>query len=332
MTSSQFSRSLENPRRCRPLITPALVVCVSGFIALSSASLARAQDDGDSGWGKAKAKPAEKAPAKPANKSVAPAQDNKSLKDEGKELFGKSGSGGSGGAGNDSGGDARGWAVVIAAFRGEDREAAAAKALAQVRGEGGIPEAYVARRREAMVIAVGDFSSPDDERAKSELTRIQKLEINGNRPFASAMLAPPLDFKMAGSMPQYNLVKAKQLFGEQALYTLQVAAYGRLDLDRPGEKDLVEARAAAEQAVANLRQEGEQAWYYHGPSMSMVCVGVYDQTDFDPQLPNLKSTKLRETQKRHPYNLYNGAGLKIKRKGERTQTLQPSSLVEIPKN
>ena len=328
MTSSQFSRSIENPKLVIRPITPALVVFISGLIALSSAPTARAQDDGDSGWGRSKPKPAEKAPAKPASTSP----DKKSLKDEGKELFGKPGSGQAGGAGDASASVARGWAVVIAAFRGEDRESAAAKALAQVRSEGGIPEAYAARRREATVIAVGDFASPDDDRAKQELSRIQKLEINGNRPFASAMLAPPLDFKMVGSMPQYNLVKAKQLFGAQALYTLQVAAYGRLDLDRPTEKDLVEARAAAEQAAANLRQEGEQAWYYHGPSMSMVCVGTFDQTDFDPQLPNLKSTKLRETQKRHPYNLYNGAGLKVKHKGERTQTMQASSLVEIPKN
>ena len=146
------------------------------------------------------------------------------------------------------------------------------------------------------------------------------------------MLAPPLDFKMTGSMPQFNLVKAKQLFGEQALYTLQVAAYGRLDVEHPTEKDLAQPRAAAEQAAAKLREEGEQAWYYHGPTMSMVCIGVFDQTDFDPQMPNFKSSKLRESQKRHPYNLYNGAGLKVKRKGDRNLTMQPSSLVEIPKN
>lgn len=327
MTSLQFSRVNENPVRTVRRTTPALVVFVSGFIIASCATSVLAQDDGDSGW-KTKPKPSEKAPAKPTAKPQGASPDKKSLKDEGKELFNQPGAG----KGDAAAGDAQGWAVVIAAFRGEDREQAAAKALAKVRSEGGLPEAYAARRREAMVIAVGDFPAPDDERAKAELTRIQKLEINGSKPFASAMLAPPLDFKMAGSMPQFNLVKAKQLFGEQALYTLQVAAYGRLDVERPTEKDLAEPRAAAEQAVAKLREEGEQAWYYHGPSMSMVCVGVFDQTDFDPQLPNFKSPKLRETQKRHPYNLYNGAGLRVKRKGERGQSMQPSSLVEIPKN
>lgn len=328
MTSSQFSRVIQSPTRRIHRITPALVVFVSGFIVASCVSTAHAQDDGDSGWNKAKPKPTEKAPAKPAAKPQVGSPDKKSMKDEGKELFGQPGAG----KGDSASGDAQGWAVVIAAFRGEDREQAAAKALAKVRSEGGIPEAYSARRREAVVIAVGDFPAPDDERAKAELARIQKLEINGTKPFASAMLAPPLDFKMAGSMPQFNLAKAKQLFGEQALYTLQVAAYGRLDIERPTEKDLVETRAAAENAVAKLREEGEQAWYYHGPSMSMVCVGVFDQTDFDPQVPNFKSAKLRETQKRHPYNLYNGAGLRVKRKGERGQSMQPSSLVEIPKN
>ncbi len=323
MITLQFSRAPCVPSRPRRIVTPALVVFFSIFIAASCA--AAQPDDGDSGWGKPKPKPkvTEKAPAKPAPQGV----EQSKLRQQGKELFGQPAPG----KGDVASGDAQGWAVVIAAFRGEDREQAAAKALAKVRSEGGLPEAYVARRREAMVIAVGDFSSPDDERAKAELQRVQTLEINGARPFAGAMLSPPLDFKMVGAMPQFNLLRAKQLWGAQALYTLQVAAYGRQDLPRPTEKDLAEPRAAAELAAARLREEGEQAWYYHGPSMSMVCVGVFDQTDYDPQVPNYQSGKLREVQKRHPYNLYNGAGVKEKRKGIR-DTLQSSSLVEVPKS
>ena len=98
----------------------------------------------------------------------------------------------------------------------------------------------------------------------------------------------------------------------------------------PTQEELSEPRKTAELAAAKLRQEGEQAWYYHGPTMSMVCVGVFDETDYDPQTPTLRSPKLRETQKRHPNNLYNGAGIMEKHKGG-VPALQPSSLVEIPK-
>jgi nucleoside-diphosphate-sugar epimerase len=137
---------------------------------------------------------------------------------------------------------------------------------------------------------------------------------------------------MTGALPQFNLAKAKEQFGEKAaLYTLQVGVYGRRDLPNPKEADLKEVRKTAEEAAAKLRKEGELAFYYHGPTMSMVTIGVYDEKDFDPQIPNFESQRLREAKKRNPLNLYNGAGVKIKPKGS-PATMQPSGLVEIPKS
>src|SRR5262249_24035027 len=108
------------------------------------------------------------------------------------------------------------------------------------------------------------------------------------------------------------------------------AVYGRRDLPNPTQADLTEARKAAEQAAARFRQEGEQAFYYHGPRMSMVTIGAFNIEDFDPQTPSYQSTRLLEVRKRHPYNLYNGAGIKVINKANGRSELQPSSLVEIP--
>ncbi len=312
-------------RRITCSATPAWVV-LAALLACTSPVLA--QDDGDSGWKSAKPKPkATPAPAtQPAPKPTTGDKDK--IKNEGRELFNKP----LPGSGDGGAGDAAGWAIVLVAIRGDERDQVAARTLAQVRAEGGLPEAYLTKRRDAIIVAVGDFPTPDDPRAKAELSRVQNLEINGNKPYASAMLAPPLDFKMTGSMPQFNLLRAKELSGGSAIYTLQVAVYGRMDLPHPSQEDLAEPRKAAEQAAAKLRQEGEQAWYYHGQTMSMVCIGSFDQTDFDPQTPNFKSPKLRDIQKRYPYNLYNGAGINVKRKGDRVEAKQPSSLVEIPKS
>ena len=256
--------------------------------------------------------------------------DKERLKREGKELFNQP-RGAQPGQAEQPGAGPKGWAVVIAAFRGEQREQVAAEMLSKIRSEGGLPEAYVARRNEGVIIAVGDFPSPDDEQARKELARIQGIEIGGVKPYSGVMLAPPLEWKMAGSTPQFNLARAKELYGERALYTLQVGAYGRMDIKgTPNEADLAEARKAAEQAAVKLRQEGEMAFYFHGPTMSMVTVGVFDNTDFDPQAASFKSARLRDTQKRNPYNLYNGAGIKVKVRGQ-ADRLQPSNLVEIPK-
>src|SRR5205085_2603032 len=122
--------------------------------ALAPPAHAQANESGG-GWTKTP-KPDAKAPAKPEAKPPTPAE---KLKQEGKELFGQPGA--AQGDKNESG--AKGWAVCIAAFKGEGHEQAAATLLAKIRSEGGLPEAYTAKRNDAVIIAVGDFSGPEDE-------------------------------------------------------------------------------------------------------------------------------------------------------------------------
>ncbi len=242
---------------------------------------------------------------------------------EGKKLFG------SGNEGSDASKADTGWSVLIGIFRGEKHEKQAQQALSEFRTRGMLPEAYLQKRGEATCILVGQFTGPDDPNAQAELKRVQSIQIENVAPYVGSYLVPPHRADLKGSIPEYNLRQARLLYGNKAVQTLQVGVYGREDLDRPTEKDLEECRKAAEKAVVILRQEGEQAFYYHGPRRSMVCVGVFDLTDFDPQVPNYKSSRLRETQKRFPHNLYNGQQIRIKKRGQPAQ-IQPSNLVAIP--
>lgn len=244
---------------------------------------------------------------------------------EARKVFGKEGE-------SAGGGDAaaqNGWSVLVGIFRGEKHEEEAAKALAEFRTTGMLAEAFAQKRGEATCILVGSFTGPEDPNAQAELKRVQSIEINGITPYAASYLVPAHRADLKGSIPEYNLVQAKLLYGKKAIQTLQVGVYGREDVDRPTEADLKECRKAAEEAVIKLRQEGEQAFYYHGPRRSMVCVGVFDLSDFDPQVPSYKSARLRDAQKRFPYNLYNGQAIRVKRPGQ-AATLQPSNLVAIP--
>jgi hypothetical protein len=305
------------------------MMAMAAAILLAAAPMARAQaDESDSGWGK-KPKPAATTKPEATKPPEKKTTDRDKLKEEGKQLFGP---GGSNGGGSDAKGEtgAKGWAVCLGAFKGEDYQQRAATRLQWIRTQGGVPEAYAAKRNDSVIIAVGDFTGPEDDAAKKELTRVQSLEVGGEKPYVAAMLSPPLEWKMTGSMPKFNLAKAKEQFGAAALYTLQVGVYGRRELRNPTEDDLKEVRQAAEQAAAKLRSEGELAFYYHGPSLSMVTVGVFDEKDYDPQV-DYASPKLRDARKRNPYNLYNGAGVKVKTKGS-AATLQPSGLVEVPKS
>lgn len=225
---------------------------------------------------------------------------------------------------------AEAWSIVLATFRGEGQMDAARVVLRRMQTEGRLPEAFIERRGPATCIAYGRYAGPDDEWAQRDLKRIQEMEFRGLRPYWIAYLAPPYTGTMIGSRPEYNLLSAKARFGANALYTLQVGAYGRDDLEHPKEADLAEARKKAEEAAAILRQEGEAAFYYHGGRLSMVTIGVFDSSDFDPETPTLQSARLRQARERHPYNLYNGQGVRVRVRGSDKWQMQRSALVNIP--
>ena len=229
------------------------------------------------------------------------------------------------------------WAIVIVAFTGETQAEAATLGLVKVRTEGGLPGAYLEKRDKATVIVYGRYESPDDPRAQADLEMIRSMTTDGRRPFASALLAPPAPKHLAGNLPELDLRNAKELFGkDKALYTLQVAIYGRGDRSRATSEDIAAARKAAEETAVILRRAGELAFYYHAAERSMVTVGVFGQTDYDPlNRPGIESTALLRARERHPLNLLNGQGIReripgAQGDGPEVYRLQPSSLVAVP--
>lgn len=238
--------------------------------------------------------------------------------------------------------DAAVWSVVIESFRGDDQEEASRAGLQKVKNETGLTDAYLEKRGPATVIAYGRYSDGSSKEAKAGLDRVRNAEaVVGNtgiktKPFTSAFLAPPAT--IPGTMPEYDLRQARKVNGDWVIYTLQIGAYTRLDKP-PTPEELAEFRKAAEQAVSTLRHEGEQAYYYHGPTGSNVTVGLFGKEDFDPQAPGMESPTLKMLRKRYPNNLYNGAGMheKIKvmtKNGKQAQAdrMQPSALVVVPKD
>ncbi len=238
--------------------------------------------------------------------------------------------------------DAAVWSVVIESFRGDDQEKASRAGLQKVKTETGLTDAYLEKRGPAIVIAYGRYADGSSKEAKAGLDKVRNAEVVvGNsgiktKPFASAFLAPPAT--IPGTMPEYDLRQARKVNGDWVIYTLQIGAYTRLDKP-PTPAELAEFRKAAEQAVSTLRHEGEQAFYYHGPTGSNVTVGLFGKEDFDPQAPGMESPTLKMLRKRYPNNLYNGAGMheKIKvmnKNGKQVEAdrMQPSFLAAVPKN
>ncbi len=200
----------------------------------------------------------------------------------------------------------------------------------KVRTVGGLPQAYLERRGKSLIVAYGTYPSAASPQAQQDLKRIQGLKVGEETPFAGAVLAPPPFESLPGTIPEYDLSTAKKRFGKNAMYSLQVACYMRADGQDPSPEDLAQFRAAAEKAAVELRREGEEAFYYHGPHRSMVTVGIFNDQDIGAGKTKTESMKLVMARKAHPLNLVNGLGLKVRTHGQKEATLQPSGLIAIP--
>ena len=258
-----------------------------------------------------------------------------SLKKEGEKIFGP-------GKGKDAPGKdaaASYWSVVIEAFRGDDQELTARDGLAKLRSEAGLTDAYLEKRGTATVIAYGRYADGTSKEAKEGLERVRNTEVIianvKTRPFDRAFLAPPSD--IPGTMPEWDLRNAKKTNGDWVIYTLQMGVYTRRDKSASKE-EMAEFRKTAEKAVSALRREGEQAYYYHGPTGSMVTIGLFGKDDFDPQAPGVESAELAALRKRYPFNLFNGQAMIEKvtvttqsGKQAKVDRKQPSQLVAVPK-
>lgn len=226
------------------------------------------------------------------------------------------------------GGAQAGWGVVLERHTGRNAIAEAEETAEVVRTQGGLPGVFVATigEQSAMVVS-GRFRSPTEPAAQAELSRVRGVVVNGATPYQYAFLGPIARQTDVGSLPEFNLSSAREQFGRDALYTLQIGAYGPVNRV-PTAAELADAKRAAEQAVIQLRRDGEVAFYHHGQHMSMVTVGVFGPDDYDPSTPNLQSSRLTVLRERYPYNLVNGATL-LQTVGDQ-RVPQPSRLVRIP--
>jgi hypothetical protein len=281
-------------------------------------------------------KPSQKSPSRPATKApatkkAAPAKkdDQQRMREEGRALFGNDKS-------KQPGAVASHWSIVLNAYRDDLQEQEAQFGLHRTHSEAGLREAYIEKRGAATVIAYGRYDTESAGHRDLERIRNTEVVIDGvkQRPFAGAFLAPPAEIR--GSIPEYDLRNARKT-KPWAMYTLQMGLYGRDDRP-PTAAELAELRQAAEQAAIQLRREGEEAYYYHAPSRSMVTIGTFSAEDFDPQA-KYESPKIKQLRTRFPYNLYNGAGIKRKvkiadpRTGKQIKTdrIDPSGLVLVPR-
>lgn len=229
----------------------------------------------------------------------------------------------------DDGGPA--WSVLLATFSGADHAAAANAAKQRMAARvAEVRDCFIRRVPQGSVLLVGRFNGPSDPAAQAKLKEIKALVVDGQRPFAAAMLtrvtsdaAPP---------GPYDVRRLRERFpGVKPLYSLQVAAWSTF-----GEKDAsrTEMRAAAEQYCKELRAKNVEAWVHHDDDSgtSVVTVGHFDHTAYDSK-STLFSAEVERLRKQFPRHLINGGEVSVPvdpRKPDGPKRPQGCQLVEIP--
>lgn len=225
------------------------------------------------------------------------------------------------------------WSVVLAPVPPASRDTPQAF-LDEIHQTTGLTDAFLQDRAGRLVVALGRHPDPTTPEAAADLRRARAVVVAGRKPFAEARLWPP-ELSEAQAASPMDLRNARAEYGRDAVYTLQVAIYGRGDNQPATPRQIAEFRRLAEEAAADLRAEGELAFYYHGPERSMVTVGVFAADEHDGSVtPPFESARLREARRKHPHNLLNGQGIRERLDGTTGNTverIQPSLLVNIPR-
>lgn len=220
------------------------------------------------------------------------------------------------------------WGVAMATFNTKDHRAKAGDALKAARQRLPESELHIAGGPEFSTLYYGRYTDPSDELAKRDLMRIRLTELDGARPYASAVITPIVGTGNDGLGTDSDF----DLHRHPGAYTLQIGYYD--DAFGP------DFRKAAEKAVAVLRGEGHEAYFYHGPNRSLITVSLFSEEDVLSDLGENRSgnkvvgfrysPRVKALQERFPYNLGNGLTLVEKRAGQANRD-QPSFIVQVPK-
>lgn len=129
----------------------------------------------------------------------------------------------------------------------------------------GMPDWYVVHDDKESMLYYGYYRALDipGERARAEQDRLKIAGLTdrvGNRVIRGGVLVP-VNAPDPQAPADWNLLNAPK----NAYWTMEIATFS-------GNQ---KRKEAAVQAVRELRDKGEPAFYYHGPSSSSVCVGAW---------------------------------------------------------
>jgi len=167
--------------------------------------------------------------------------------------------------------DAR-WTLYCATYADSDHLARARAMRDHLLRTTGMPDWYIVHSEGHTTLYYGFYREINDRIDKAEAARAQADRkaiaaltdpATGAKLFR-AVLAVAMDSPDPAAPPEWNLANA----GDRGYYSLQIGVCK----DHPMRKQL------AVEAVREARASGIEAYYYHGPTASSVCVGLWPES------------------------------------------------------
>jgi hypothetical protein len=244
------------------------------------------------------------------------------------------------------------WAIRCIALRGPKRfqmakdYADALKAvdgvkadLVQVFQEGDQSAVYYGRyRRVYKAETAGESFRPDHLK---DLELIRSLSLRTQDPTVGERMVWPFRLATMATLPTRRSAHPEwELSNAKGYYSLQVAVFYNTE-------DMRRRKYAAEEYCRLLREEGEEAYYDHGPVNSSVCMGAFPEEAIktfqqrDPLTGIIRVTskivdeRMLELQRKYPFNLHNGSKfyevVRDPKTGKEYRDPHTSFAVEIPR-
>lgn len=153
------------------------------------------------------------------------------------------------------------WTIYCATLAGDDHIAMAKALRKSLVERTGMRDWNVVTESGQSRLYYGFYRAIDDPDAKRDRRKIDEMvDGAGERPFKACHFVQ-LNAPDPESPPEWNLVNAPP----DKVWTLIIAAY----------KDHPDRKRAAVESVRDARARGEEAYYYHGESISNVCIGAW---------------------------------------------------------
>jgi hypothetical protein len=160
------------------------------------------------------------------------------------------------------------WTIYCVSLKGATHVEQMNQLKADLMRTTGLRGWYVVHLEDHSALYYGYYRSFKDKKDPAEAARLQKdqksiqaiVDQSGNKPFRDAMpmlIAAPDPV----APPEWDLRNAK------GYWSLQIAAY----------EGSPQRKQAAVDAVREARQQGIEAYYYHGQSVSSVCIGAWPE-------------------------------------------------------